>query len=41
MCIRDRARHPWDESLQNAENMRNHDSLNVLIPEIGEIVKLE
>lgn len=35
------ARHPWDESLQNAENMRNHDSLNVLIPEIGEIVKLE
>ena len=35
------ARHPWDEPLQNAENMRNHDSLNVLIPEIGEIVKLE
>ena len=35
------ARHPWDEPLQNAENMRNHDSLNVLIPERGEIVKLE
>lgn len=35
------AAHPWDEPLKNAENMRNQDSLNVLIPEIGEIVELK
>lgn len=35
------AKHRWDEPLQNEENMRNQDSLNMLIPEIGEIVELK
>ncbi|WP_455674561.1 MBL fold metallo-hydrolase [Phocaeicola sp.] len=35
------AKHPWDEPLQNAHYMAEHDSLNVLIPEIGEIVNLD
>lgn len=35
------AKHRWDEPLKNAEDMKNKDSLNVLIPEIGEVVPLE
>ena len=35
------AKHRWDEPLKNAEEMKNKDSLNVLIPEIGEVVALE
>ena len=35
------AKHRWDEPLKNAEEMKNKDFLNVLIPEIGEVVTLE
>ena len=35
------AKHRWDEPLKNAEEMKNKDSLNVLIPVIGEVVALE
>ena len=35
------AKHRWDEPLKNAEEMKNKDYLNVLIPEIGEVVTLE
>ena len=35
------AKHRWDEPLKNAENMKYKDSLDVLIPEIGEIVRLK
>lgn len=35
------AKHRWDEPLKNEENLRKKDSLNVLSPEIGEIVSLE
>ena len=34
------AEHRWDEPLKNAEELKNKDSLNVLIPEIGEVVLL-
>lgn len=34
------AKHRWDEPLKNAQDMRDKDSLDVLIPEIGEVVKL-
>ena len=34
------ARHRWDEPIKNAENLISHDSLNVLMPHIGEIVRL-
>lgn len=34
------AKHRWDEPLKNALNMANRDSLNVLIPRIGEIINL-
>ena len=32
------AKHRWDEPLKNAEEMKNKDSLNVLMPVIGEII---
>lgn len=35
------ARHPWDEPIKNAMNLKNIDSLNVLMPMIGEIVPLD
>ena len=35
------AKHRWDEPLRNAENMRDIDSLNVLVPEIGEKIELK
>lgn len=35
------ARHPWDEPLKNAVNLKEKDSLNVLIPAIGEVVHLQ
>lgn len=35
------AKHRWDEPLKNAENMKYKDSLDVLIPKIGEIVRLK
>lgn len=35
------AKHRWDEPLKNEENLRKKDSLNVLSPEIGEVVSLE
>lgn len=31
------ARHPWDEPIKNAVNLRDKDSLNVLMPTIGEV----
>lgn len=34
------ARHRWGEPVENALNLRNKDSLNVLIPVIGEVVRL-
>ncbi len=34
------ARHRWDEPIKNAENMASHDSLNVLMPAIGEVLQL-
>lgn len=34
------ARHPWDEPLKNARTLRDKDSLNVLLPVIGEVVRL-
>lgn len=34
------ARHRWDEPLDNAHHLAEKDSLNVLIPQIGEKVKL-
>lgn len=35
------ARHAWDEPLKNEQNMIQKDSLNLIIPQIGEIVVLE
>ena len=35
------AKHRWDEPLKNEEDMRNRDSLNVLSPEIGEIIEFK
>lgn len=35
------ARHRWDEPLMNAQKMAQVDSLNVLLPVIGEVVNLE
>lgn len=35
------AKHRWDEPLKNVEKMKNKDSLNVLMPVIGEIVTLQ
>lgn len=35
------SKHRWDEPLQNARNLAEKDSLKVLMPEIGEIVKLD
>lgn len=32
------ARHPWDEPLKNATNLRENDSFDVLMPTIGEAV---
>ena len=31
------ARHPWDEPIKNAVKLKNKDSLNVLMPTIGEV----
>ena len=33
------AKHRWDEPLDNAHRLAEKDSLNVLIPHIGEVVK--
>lgn len=35
------AKHRWDEPLENAEAMKIKDSLDVLMPEIGEVVVLK
>lgn len=35
------AKHRWDEPLKNEEDMRIKDYLNVLTPEIGEVVTLQ
>lgn len=35
------AEHRWDEPMKNAQNMALKDSLNVLIPQIGEIIYLK
>lgn len=35
------ARHPWNEPLKNARKLKEKDSLNILMPIIGEIVSLE
>lgn len=35
------AKHRWDEPLKNEEDMRSKDSLDVLTPEIGEVVTLQ
>lgn len=35
------AKHHWDEPLENAESMKNKDSLDVLMPVIGEVVRLK
>lgn len=35
------ARHAWDEPLKNEQDMIQKDSLNLIIPQIGEIVVLE
>lgn len=34
------AKHRWDEPLKNAKEMINKDSLDVLIPKIGEVISL-
>ena len=34
------AKHPWDEPLKNEKNMQKQDSLNMLVPVIGEVVPL-
>lgn len=34
------AKHPWDEPLQNERKMQKQDSLNIVIPVIGEVVPL-
>jgi len=34
------ARHRWDEPLRNAVNLKEKDSLDVLMPVIGEITYL-
>lgn len=34
------AKHRWDEPLQNEKNMQERDSLNMVIPVIGEVVAL-
>lgn len=33
------AKHPWDEPLKNAREMAENDSLNVLMPQIGEVTR--
>ena len=33
------AHHRWDEPLRNERNMAKNDSLHVLIPVIGEVVR--
>ncbi|MCD8183966.1 MAG: MBL fold metallo-hydrolase [Bacteroides sp.] len=35
------ARHPWDEPLKNARELREKDTLNILMPVIGEVVRLD
>lgn len=35
------ARHPWNEPLENARKLKEKDSLNILMPVIGEVVSLE
>lgn len=35
------ARHPWDEPLKNAKNLRDKDSIDVLMPTIGEVIRLD
>ena len=35
------AHHRWDEPLKNELDMAKNDSLHVLIPQIGEVVKLK
>ena len=35
------AKHRWDEPLKNAESMKSKDSLDVLMPVIGELVSLQ
>ena len=35
------ARHRWDEPLKNAMNLKEKDSLNLLMPIIGEVVRLK
>ena len=34
------AKHPWDEPLTNEKKMQEQDSLNMVIPEIGEVMPL-
>lgn len=34
------ARHPWDEPLKNELHLQKEDSLNVIIPKIGEVVRV-
>ena len=34
------AKHPWDEPLANEKKMQEQDSLNMVIPEIGEVMPL-
>ena len=34
------AKHPWDEPLTNEKKMQEQDSLNMVIPEIGEVIPL-
>ncbi len=34
------AKHPWDEPLANERKMQEQDSLNMVIPEIGEVMPL-
>lgn len=35
------ARHPWNEPLKNARKLKEKDSLNILMPVIGEVLSLE
>ena len=34
------AKHPWNEPLTNEKKMQEQDSLNMMIPEIGEVMPL-
>lgn len=34
------AKHPWNEPLTNEKKMQEQDSLNMVIPEIGEVMPL-